>query len=192
MHIKDVTQVTNEKWINLFAATFEHNKHQGRWVFASRKKKPYQFPVVADAVIIVPVLVKRGQERQLAVIREFRVPVGDYVYGLPAGLVEEGETIETCVRRELREETGLKVKQILRVTQPLYSSSGLTDEAAVMVFVEASQTAKSKTALEASEEIDMILLDFDGVCRLCDDTSTRIDAKLWTVLYLCQQLGHIL
>jgi ADP-ribose pyrophosphatase len=192
MQIRGVTRLTDEKWLNLFAATFEHNKHEGRWVFASRQAKPYQTPVVADAVIVVPVLITKGQPRRLAVIREFRIPVGDYVYGLPAGLVDPGETIETCVRRELLEETGLKVKKILRVTQPLYSSSGLTDETAAMVFVEASQTKKSKAALEAAEEIEMILLDFEGICRLCDDTSARMDAKLWTVLFLCQQLGHIL
>lgn len=192
MRIRDLTRLTDEKWINLFAATFENNEHVGRWVFASRQAQPYQQTgLVPDAVIIVPILVEEGQPRRLVGIREFRVPAGGYVFGLPAGLIEPGEAIENCVRRELREETGLEVQRVLRVTQPLYSSSGLTDEANALVFVEATRTATGKAALESSEDIEMVLLDFDAVCRLCDDASARIDAKAWMVLHLCQQLGRI-
>ena len=36
---------------------------------------------------------------------------GDY-YGLVAGFVETGETLEECVEREVMEETGLKIKNI--------------------------------------------------------------------------------
>ena len=36
---------------------------------------------------------------------------GNY-YGLVAGFVETGETLEECVRREVREETGIEVRNI--------------------------------------------------------------------------------
>jgi ADP-ribose pyrophosphatase len=191
MHIRDLSRLTDEKWVNLFAATYEHNGHVGRWVFASRHARPHQAELSPDAVIIVPILLEEGQPRRLVFIREFRVPAGGYVYGLPAGLVEPGEPIEDSVRRELREETGLEVQRVLRVSPPLYSSAGLTDEANALAVVEVSQTATGQPALEATEEIEMVLLDFDAVCRLCDDATARIDAKAWMVLYLCQQLGRI-
>jgi ADP-ribose pyrophosphatase len=192
MQIRDLTRLTNEKWVNLFAATYEHNGHVGRWVFASRQKQPYQGGQAPDAVVIVPILVEEGQPRRLVTIREFRVPAGGYLYGLPAGLVEPSEPIEESVRRELREETGLEVQRVLRVSQPLFASAGLTDEAVSMVFVEATRTSTGTTALEESEEIEVLLLDFEGVCRLCDDPGVRLTVHLWTVLFLCQQLGRIL
>ncbi|WP_307721315.1 NUDIX domain-containing protein, partial [Clostridioides difficile] len=37
-------------------------------------------------------------------IRQFRVPINGYIYELPAGLVDEGESIDISVERELREE----------------------------------------------------------------------------------------
>jgi ADP-ribose pyrophosphatase len=190
MRIAKVEKLTNEKWINLFATNYEYKGHQGRWVFASRRPEPYKSSAAGDAVIIVPILRVGGQPPRLVLEKEFRVPVGDYVIGLPAGLLEPGESIEDTVRRELLEETGLEVTTFKRVTQPLLSSSGLTDEAAAMAFVDAQPSAQGGQALEGTEDIEVLLLDFAAACRLCDAHRARIDAKAWSVLYLYQQLGQ--
>ena len=63
------------------------------------------WPLLATAVIV---LVRRGEEILLVHAHNLR---GNY-YGLVAGFVETGETLEECVRRELMEETGVKVKGI--------------------------------------------------------------------------------
>jgi ADP-ribose pyrophosphatase len=190
MRILNIEQLTNEKWLNLFAATFEHNGHTGRWVFASRKAQPRR-DRDGDAVIIVPILRRPNEPPRLVMIKEFRVPIGDYSFAFPAGLLEEGESIEDTVQREMLEETGMEVIAIKRVTQPLYSSSGMSDESAAMAFVDVRATPETKPKLEASEDIEVVLLDFAGVCRLCDDPSARIDAKAWASLYLYQQLGQL-
>ncbi len=190
MKIQKVEPITREKWLNLFAATFEHNGHAGRWVFASRKTHPHT-DRTGDAVLIVPILRLPNEPPRLVMVKEFRVPVGDYIFAFPAGLLEAGESIEDTVRRELLEETGMEVVAIKRVTQPLYSSSGMTDEAVAMAFVEARTTPQALPKLEASEDLEVVLLDFAEVCRLCDDRTVRIDAKAWTTLYLYQQLGRL-
>jgi ADP-ribose pyrophosphatase len=191
VHIHKIEQITREKWLNLYAATFEHNGHTGRWLFASRKPQP-NADRDGDAVLIVPILRQANEPPRLVMVKEFRVPVGDYLFAFPAGLLEPGESIEDTVRRELLEETGLEVVAIKRITQPLYSSSGLTDEAVAMAFVEARATPETKPKLDASEDLQVILLDFAAVCRLCDDRSARIDAKAWATLYMFQQLGQLL
>ncbi len=70
------------------------NGHEKTWQIASRNARPKcvskQFDL-PDAVIIVPFHVQRNK---LVIIREFRVPLGDYQYGFPAGLVDEGETVQ--------------------------------------------------------------------------------------------------
>jgi ADP-ribose pyrophosphatase len=191
MRVQKVEKLTDEKWINLFAANFEHHGHSGRWVFASRKAAPYQGRGPGDAVLIVPVLRLPGEPPRLVLEKEFRVPVGDYVLGFPAGLLEAGESVEDTVRREMIEETGLEVVKFKRVTQPLFSSSGLSDETAAMAFVDVRPSAQERPALEGTEDIEVVLLDFAGVCKLCDDRTILIDAKAWTVLYHYQQLGRI-
>ncbi len=191
MHILNVRKLTDEKWLNLFAADFEHKGHRGCWVFASRKDRPHDGDRRADAVVIVPVLRMPDEPPRLVLVREFRVPVGDYVIGFPAGLLEPGEAVEDTVRREMLEETGMEVVNVKRVTQPLYSSSGLSDESAALAFVDVRATAQSRPAPEASEDLEVLLLDFAGVCRLCDDPTARVDTRVWMVLYLYQQLGGL-
>ena len=95
------------------------------------------------------------------------------------------------MRREMLEETGLEVTAVKKVSPPAFSSSGLTDESAYLVFVDVRATPQTRPKLEASEDIEVRLLDFAEVSRLCDDRDARMDAKAWTVLYLYQQLGKL-
>src|SRR4051812_45610792 len=134
MKILSLEKLTNEKWLNLFAANFKNNDHTGRWVFASRKETPHRGPNRPDAVVIVPTLVKNRKRTALVLVKEYRVPIGKYVYGFPAGLIERGESVEKSARREMIEETGLEVVKIKSVSPAVYSSSGLTDESATMLF----------------------------------------------------------
>ena len=63
------------------------------------------WPQLATAVIV---LVHRDNEILLVHARNFKT---DF-YGLVAGFVETGETLEEAVHREVEEETGIKIKNI--------------------------------------------------------------------------------
>ena len=63
------------------------------------------WPKLNTAIIV---LVRRGEEALLVKAKNFR---RDY-YGLVAGFVETGESLEECVAREVMEETGLRVENI--------------------------------------------------------------------------------
>lgn len=78
------------------------------------------YPPISPAIIV---RVERGTDEILLVkARNFR---GDH-YGLVAGFVETGETLEECVRREVKEETGLDIKDIRYAgNQPWPFPSGL-------------------------------------------------------------------
>ena len=77
------------------------------------------WPQLATAVIV---LIRRGDEILLARGRNFR---SDF-YGLIAGFVETGETLEEAVKREVMEETGLTIKNIRYFdSQPWPYPSGL-------------------------------------------------------------------
>jgi NAD+ diphosphatase len=63
------------------------------------------FPRISPAVIVAVV-----KSNQLLLARAHRNPPG--LYSVIAGFVEPGETLKDCVRREVKEETGVDVKEI--------------------------------------------------------------------------------
>jgi len=77
------------------------------------------WPQLATAVIV---LIHRGDEILLVHANNFRGPF----YGLVAGFVETGETLEEAVRREVKEEVGLEIKNLKYFgSQPWPYPSGL-------------------------------------------------------------------
>ena len=169
MEIVRTEKITNERWVNLFARIFRHNGQEGRWTFASRGDGSPPAAGHYDAVVIVPILLGKGRAKpRLVMLREYRAPVGDYIYAFPAGLAEKGESIEAVAQRELKEETGLDLVEVKHVSPAIYSSAGMIDESAVMVFVTARGARGYKAAPEASEEFETLLLDHRQVCELCN------------------------
>ncbi|OCL26945.1 hypothetical protein U472_05510 [Orenia metallireducens] len=63
------------------------------------------FPRISPAIIVA---ITRGSEILLANSHRF----SNKLYSVIAGFVEPGETLEECVRREVKEEVGLEIKNI--------------------------------------------------------------------------------
>ena len=86
--------------------------------YCSHCKDEY-YPQISTAIIV---LIRKGDEILLVHARNFK---GTF-HGLVAGFLEVGETLEECVRREVREETGLEIQNIRYFdSQPWPYPSGL-------------------------------------------------------------------
>lgn len=169
------------KWLNVVQASFEHKDKQGKWLFVTRNKSLDKAPKKPNAVIIVATVRKNG-ELFLVLTKEFRIPVGDYEYGFPAGLVDENELVTTAAIREFREETGLDLSVKLVSPASLYSSAGLTDETVQFVMGTASGEVSDKY-LESSEDIEVILASREKVKELVQ-SDLPLGAKAWSIMWM--------
>lgn len=74
---------------------------------------------------------------KLLLLHEFRMGVNRKIYNLCAGMIEEGESIEECITRELYEETGLQIKRINQILPPSFAAVAISDTTTYIAFVEA-------------------------------------------------------
>jgi ADP-ribose pyrophosphatase len=182
-------KLTDCKWINLFEVFYKHKTTQERsWLLCSRKAHPITDAAKGDAVMIIAI-VKTETGNRLVVTKEFRVPIWDYEYALPAGLIDDGENITETITREMKEETGLEVVKIHHISLPVYSSAGMTDESNHMVIVEAAGTA-SNHLQHPDEDIAVLLMDADEIKTLLA-SDKKIAAKAWGIFYHFAQTGTI-
>lgn len=182
MEITGYKKVTNKKWLNLFEVQYSDKNGQSKtWEVASRKAAPkcitsdFDPP---DAVVIVPF---HKDQKKLVVIREFRVALAGYEYALPAGLIDQGESIEKASIRELKEETGLDITEILKISPPLNATAGMTDENFCMVYCDCEGTVSS-SGNEGTEAIETLFVSPKNAAQLLDDHKAVFDVKLWLVL----------
>jgi len=193
MKIIDSTVVSKSKFVTLVAVTYEDQRGNiKRWHMVSRGEPPkcisgdIQRP---DAAIIVPY---HRREDKLVVIKEFRVPVGGYQYGFPAGLLDPGEDLATAAARELREETGLDLVRIYRHSPAIFSSAGITDEAVAMVFAEVEGTPDTHRN-EDSEDIEVFLVGRAALKDLLGRNDNVFGARAWLVMdaFVCMGKDYL-
>jgi ADP-ribose pyrophosphatase len=190
MKILDSTIVNKSKFVTLIAVRYEDRKGNPKtWQMVARQQPPrcitgdIQRP---DAAIIVPYHLR---EDKLVVIKEFRVPVGGYQYGFPAGLLDPGEDLATAAGREMHEETGLDLVRIYRHSPAVFSSAGITDEAIAMVFAEVEGTPGTRWN-EDSEDIEVFLMDRDAVQELLGRRGIVFGARAWLVMDAFVRMGR--
>jgi ADP-ribose pyrophosphatase len=97
---------------------------------------------------------------KVVLIRQYRYPLGGYVYEFPAGLVEDGEDMQEAGIREMYEETGLTFAPVDAgcYSRPFFMTVGIADESCSTVFGHCSGEPTNANQ-EASEEIQVVIAD---------------------------------
>ena len=98
----------------------------------------------------VVVLAVDDQER-LVLVRQYRYPVDDAIWEIPAGRHDPGETAEEGARRELEEEVGVRAARLERLLS-FYATPGYCDE--VMHLFRATALAPVPARPESDENIE--------------------------------------
>lgn len=79
---------------------------------------------------------------RLLLLKEYRMAVGDYVMNLVGGMLEPGESLEDCVKREVMEETGLSIVKIKEIFPPAFAAVAICDIKTSLVIAEAAGELK--------------------------------------------------
>ena len=177
--IKSIQQKTHNRYLNYYELEAVHRDGSvSPYYMASRAKDANHLKAVTrenkpDGVILYGVY---GEAKdRVVLIRQYRYPLGDYVYEFPAGLVEEGEEMAAAGIREMYEETGLVFTPVDAgsYSRPFFTTIGMTDESCGTVFGYCSGEPTSVHE-EASEEIQVILADRAEAKRILREENVAI------------------
>jgi len=99
-------------------------------------------------------------------VRQFRVPTGKDLLEIPAGVMEDGESPDECVRRELQEEIGYLPRELVRLGG-FYAAPGYCTEF-IHLFL-ATDLVESRMVAEDTDEIEVVRVPATKIAAMIDN-----------------------
>ena len=100
-----VKKIAGTKFLSYYDLSYKNKNGKDKsWSAVSRadkedyEKRLFNKQNATDAVLIGAYHV---DEKKLVLLKQFRVPLNDYIYEIPAGLIDKGEDAISSAKREL-------------------------------------------------------------------------------------------
>lgn len=100
------------------------------------------------SAVVMPV----DDKNRVLLVRQYRLPARRYLWELPAGRVDPGETVLQAARRELVEETGYRARKMQKLVE-FWASPGFLAEK--MTIYLATELAEGKQTPMEDERIEV-------------------------------------
>jgi ADP-ribose pyrophosphatase len=99
------------------------------------------------------VLIPQPSPQKIILVRQYRYAIGRWIWELPAGTLDPGESARKAARRECAEEIGLSPRRIEKLGE-FYPTPGFCDE--VMIFFRCSglERPTRPAALDLDEQLE--------------------------------------
>lgn len=121
------------------------------------------------AAAVVPI----NQKGEVYLVRQYRYPMGQELWEIPAGKIDPGEEPLTAAIRELEEECGLTA-EVIRELHPIYPSVGYDTE--VIYIYLATELHRTEAHLDEGEFLDVKAFPIDKLVEMVMAGQLR-DAK---------------
>ncbi len=181
MKLTKIVKQTDNKFLNMYVAEYS-GKTTLSYFFASRRSEDnLQKQTYVDCVKVLPYIPKTNE---IVFIKNFRYVINDYVYEMPAGMVDKGEDTLTAAKREVREEIGAEITSIKKVTNVGFTSVGLTDETMETYFAEVELGLNQD--LDADEVIEVVRVNVNDCENFLNSHTVDCITALMVKLFLAE------
>ncbi|MGL5415733.1 MAG: NUDIX hydrolase [Clostridium sp.] len=179
MKLLNIEKQTNNKYLNMYKLTLRNkNENIKEYFVASRREEKdlaclNKNEVKADGVMIIPIT----KEGELVLLKQYRPAIDDFLYELPAGIIDPGEDMIEAGKRELFEETGLTCVSYEVLVKPSYTSVGMSDETTgiIKMIVEGEIDTSN---IEENEEIEVIKVKLEDAKEFARENNVSIKGAL--------------
>jgi len=119
-------------------------------------------------------------EGRLVLVRQYRHPIGQTLWEVPAGLLEKGESPEQAIRREIEEEVGRRAGDLERLAV-IHPTPGFCDE--VLHLFRATRLEETPVRHDEDEVLEVKWFTLDEARRMMRGGELR-DAKTLVALLM--------
>ena len=195
-NIGKIEKKTSNRFLNFYELEAVHRDGKVTpYYVASRAKDIPELKAVThenkpDGVILYGVY--GPQKDKVVLIRQYRYPLGGYIYEFPAGLVEDDEDMLEAGIREMYEETGLVFAPVEAgsYSRPFFTTIGMTDESCSTVYGYCSGEP-TNTHQEASEEIQVVIADREECKRILKEENVAIMCAYMLMHFIASEGDHL-
>ena len=117
---------------------------------------------------------------KVVLVRQYRYPVGEVTYELPAGKIDAGEDPLNCVQRELREETGYTAKKVKKMLS-FWPTAAFSNE--VIHLYQAQCATQHASSPDDDEFLEAVTIPFSTVLKWVQQGKIRDSKTIIAVLF---------
>lgn len=188
--IESIQKLTENQHLNLYHLDARNRKGEPfDYYFASRnpqEKLKLTTKGMEPEGVVIYALTDEAEPR-LVLVKEYRYPLDEEIYALPAGLVDAGETPGMAAAREMKEETGFTFREYKGgdacFRRPFFMGPGFTDETCCAVYGTA-MPGDGAPECEETEDIQVILADKNMVRRILSTEKVSLRGAYLMIQFL--------
>ena len=124
------------------------------------------------------------EDNKVVLVKQFRKPIEQVIWELPAGKLEIGESPKECAIRELKEETGYSAKN-LKLLHKFFTSAGFSNQK-IYIFL-ATGLTKGEPDFDDDEFIEKYEIDINEAQNMVIKNEIE-DAKTSIGILLAKEL----
>ena len=129
------------------------------------------------------------KDGKVVMVRQYRHGLGEEGIELPGGVVEEGESMEEGVKRELLEETGYRFDKIEYLGN--ISANPSTTNNLMHMFLATGGEKVAEQSLDEAEEVEVVYYTIDEIKRLLKEHRIMQSLHVNCIFYALARLGEM-
>ncbi len=184
--IVDKVETLSHDWYLLQKTTFRFLRSDGTWQQQSRE--------TYDRGNGATILLYDLERRTVVLTRQFRYPAyvngyDDLLIETPAGLLDKADP-ETRIRAETEEETGFRVRDVMRVFEAFMSPGSVTETLYFFVaaYNQRDRVSEGGGQRDEGEDISTLELDIDAALAMIADGTIRDGKTIMLLQYAALNL----
>lgn len=151
--------------------------------YESLNNKPYYRLSCNDSVSIIA----KTTEGKIILVRQYRTAIEDFTLEMPSGYIDEGESPEDAIKRELKEETRYVCDSVAHISSLKICPSRINNTHYVFFGKDARLT---ETKENEKNKIELVLVTQEELNRLIL-TNEFVESSGMAVFLLAQLRGYL-